>query len=775
MSGSTDRGDAGAPPLTEADVRAQLDRILTSADFAGSERISRFLRFIVEQTLAGQQETLKGYTIGLEVFDRPEDFDPQGDPIVRVEAGRLRDRLARYYNGAGVDDPIRIDIPKGSYVARFEAAQLPHRPDATAEPAHHAAETRRLAAVLSADAVGFSGLMETGEAATLAALKSILDVSFRPHIQTHGGRIVKFLGDGILAEFSSVVAATRCAMDIQTAIAAQNTASDRAIQFRIGIHFGDILADGDDIFGDGVNVAARIQTFAEPGTVAISGSVYRQVQHNLDGPFLRLGLKRLHNIARPVTIYLIPQAGKGLAPATTWRGLRRIAARRPTQVVAAAAIVLLLAGASFLLTIGDPSDRGSVAQSDLMALPKGPSIAVLPFDNLSGDKTQEFFSDGITEEIISDLAQFRGIRILGRNTTFQYKNKPVNISALGQDLGVDYVLEGSVRRAADTVRVTAQLIETKGGTHVWASSFDRNLTPSALIAVQDEISEKVVGALATPYGVISRDKTMRTPERQAPEDLGAYECVLKYYAHARAPTEDSHLDVRTCLQRTIAAEPDYAEAWAATALSRLDEFRLGLVPMGDDTEILDRARRAAEQAVALDSRSVLAHQALFLIQFHSGEFDRFRHTAEAALALNPNHSDMVADYAICLVLIGDDDRGVALARKAIAMSPHPAPWYHATPMIYHMRKGDDTRALLHAKAFAEGQFYWSSVFLVVLHERLGNKDLANAAVRTLLRQKPDFPLVWRAEFRKWHVTEDLERTLVNGLVQAGLRLDRAPG
>ena len=767
-----DPQDAPASVPVDA-VRAQLARILASADFAKSDRMSRFLSFVVEQALTGQADRLKGYTIGIEVFDRPSDFDPQSDPIVRVEAGRLRDRLSRYYAKEGAQDPLRIDIPKGAYAPRFEtvakaeASQTPLT--APAGPA-----TRRLAAILSADAAGFSQLMERNEEKTLAALKMVFETVFRPKVTEHGGRIVKLIGDGVLAEFSSVIAATTCAMEIQAEVAAlmEDLPEEESLRFRIGIHLGDVIADEEDIFGDGVNVASRIEKFAEPGGFAVSSAVFREIQHNIDVEFVSLGSKRVRNISRPIMVYRSAGA-RGTLQAHLAR--LRAAVQTPAFRVAAGFVfIAFVVGALYVEQAADRTQASIPPQTNLLSVPTGPSIAVLPFNNMSGDKAQEFFADGITEEIISDLAQFRDLRVLGRNTTFRYKNMPVDIRALGQELGVQYVLEGSVRRANTSVRVTAQLIDTANGSHLWTSSFDRTLTPADIIAVQDEISEKVVGALATPYGAINQSRVAR-PSSPAPSNLSAYECVLRYYAHASRPTADSQLAVHTCLENAIADEPDYTEAWAALAMARLDEFRIGLVPLSDDADILKRALSAAEQAVALDPQSALAHQALFLVQFHRGEIDKFRYTAAKALELNPNHADMVADYALCLVLIGEDAKGIALARKALALSPQYAPWYHAAPALHYMRNGDYAKALRHTEALDAGELFWSKVILAALHGHMGNDAAAKAAVDGLLTQKPDFPIVAGTELAKWHMAGDLQKAIVEGLKKAGLKLGGGDG
>ena len=307
---------------------------------------------------------------------------------------------------------------------------------------------RRLAAILSADVVGYSRLMGIDEAGTLSRLNGLRRDLIDPTIAAHSGRIVKLMGDGTLAEFASAVDAVTCAVEIQTSLRKRASDESDPIQFQIGINVGDIIIEGDDILGDGVNIATRIEGTAEPGGISISEDAWRQVQGKVAANFVDLGEQSLKNIARPVRVYRLDM-------------LSKVASTPPRPII---------------------------------ALPDKPSIAVLAFTNMSGDPKQEYFSDGITEDIITSLSKNRGIFVIARNSGFAYKGQPIDVSRIGRELGVRYVLEGSVRRAGDRIRITAQLIEAEGRTHLWAERYDRNLTD--LFAVQDEITCSIVATVA---------------------------------------------------------------------------------------------------------------------------------------------------------------------------------------------------------------------------------------------------------------------------------------
>jgi TolB-like protein/class 3 adenylate cyclase len=378
-------------------------------------------------------------------------------------------------------------------------------------------EQRRLAAIVSADVAGYSRLMGRDEGGTLAALKALRQEMVDPAIAMHGGRIVKTTGDGLLLEFPSVVNAVRCSVEMQTAMADRTAgiAEDRRIVFRIGINLGDIIVDGDDIFGDGVNVAARLQEIAPPGGICISNRVHEDVRDRLDVEFDDGGAQTLKNIARPVQVWHW-QPGTAVTPKS---------ATAPTA----------------------------------LPLPDKPSIAVLPFENMSGDPEQEYFVDGLVEEIITGLSRFKSLFVIARNSTFTYKGKSVDIKQVGRELGVRYVLEGSVRKAANKVRITGQLIESESGAHIWADRYDGDL--SEIFELQDKVAMDVVGAITPKLQQAEIERSGRKPT----ESLGAYECYLRGMAAYYTRKSESLSEARQFCQRAIELDPGFAAAYAMAA------------------------------------------------------------------------------------------------------------------------------------------------------------------------------------------------------------------
>ncbi|MEE9589593.1 MAG: adenylate/guanylate cyclase domain-containing protein, partial [Hyphomicrobiaceae bacterium] len=342
--------------------------------------------------------------------------------------------------------------------------------------------TRKLAAILAADVVGYSRLMGEDEAGTLAALKAHREELVEPKIAEHNGRVVKLMGDGLLAEFGSVVSAVQCAVEIQRAMAERNTdlPEGRRIDFRVGINLGDVIVEGEDIYGDGVNIAARLEGLAEPGGICVARNVFDQVKGKVDTAFEDLGERKIKNIAEPLRVYSV----------------------RP-----------------------DNSDRPARAMEDALALPQRPSIAVLPFENMSADPEQEFFADGITEDIITELSKFRSLFVIARNSSFAFKGQPTDAKEVSAKLGVRYVVEGGVRRAGNRVRVTAQLIDAVDDKHIWAERYDRDLED--IFAVQDEVTRAIVSTIEPQLGSTERQRARRKPT----ESLDAWECYQRSLWH----------------------------------------------------------------------------------------------------------------------------------------------------------------------------------------------------------------------------------------------------
>jgi TolB-like protein len=447
-------------------------------------------------------------------------------------------------------------------------------------------QTRRLAAILAADVAGYSRLMGADEEGTLERLKALRRELLDPKIAEHHGRIVKTTGDGLLVEFASVVDAVRCAVAVQHAMPDRNTpvAADTRIQLRIGINLGDVIVEGDDLYGNGVNIAARIEALADAGGVFVSNTVHDQVRDRLPFVFEDLGEQQVKNIARPVRVYRVRDATAAYNPPT--------------------------------------------AASTALPLPDKPSIAVMPFANMSGDPEQEYFVDGMVEEIITALSRIRWLFVIARNSSFTYKGQAVDVKQVGRELGVRYVLEGSVRKAAGRVRITAQLIDTMNGAHLWADRFDGSLED--LFDLQDKVASSVVGVIEP---ALQAAETVRSAGRPT-NDLTAYDLYLRAYAMVWSSARQSPEALRL-MEQAIERDPHYgpALAWAAYCCYRLlvddpREHRGANALKGADF-----ARRALE--VAGDDPGVLVNAAQALAYFGE-DIGAMMALADRALALNPN-------------------------------------------------------------------------------------------------------------------------------------------
>ncbi len=476
---------------------------------------------------------------------------------------------------------------------------------------------RRLTAILAADVVGYSRLMGANESGTLAALKAIQTDFIDGKIAQHQGRIVKLTGDGMLVEFTSVVNAVSCAAEVQRGMHDRNAGvpQDRRIEFRIGVNLGDVIVEGEDIFGDGVNVAARLESVAKPGGITISGSVRDHVGNRLDLAFEDMGEQALKNIERPIHVYSV--------------SLSKPAGR-------------------------DTKDAMPAREEQ----PEKPSIAVLPFNNMSGDPEQEYFSDGITEDIITDLSNVSGLFVVARNTAFTYKGKPVKVEQVGQELGVNFILEGSVRKAGSRVRVTGQLISSKDGGHVWAKRYDRDLTD--IFAIQDEITHAIVEQL--------RIKLLPQEKKsigQAPTDnIEAYTYYLRgrdfFYRHSKRYYQLA----RRMFAKAVELDPLYARAYAGIADCDSILFHHYHEDVGIDS-ILDTSAKA----LALDDRLAEAHASRGLALSLMHRYEQATEEFERAIALDPNLFEAHYFYARANFAQGNLERAAALFERAAEIKP----------------------------------------------------------------------------------------------------------
>ncbi len=475
---------------------------------------------------------------------------------------------------------------------------------------------RRLAAIVSADVVGYSRLMGADEAGTLAALKSLRSDVIEPRVRAAGGRIFKQVGDGVLAEFGSAVDAVGCALAIQLQLAARTMAPpERPMMLRIGINVGDVLVEGDDLYGDVVNIAVRLDAFADAGGICISGDVYRQVRKHLDCGFEDLGERTLKNIAEPVRLY-------------------RIVAERSESRPAPASAESMF-------------DR--------------PALAVLPFTNMSGDPEQEYFSDGLSEDVITALAAWRSFPVIARNSSFIYKGRAVDVKRVAHELGLRYVLEGSVRKGGDRLRVTAQLIEATTGHHLWAEKFDRRLAD--VFALQEEITRHIVATLEPE---LQRAEQRRIALKK-PENLNAWDFCLRGQAQLDDVSKEGNARARALFERAIALDPGYSQAYTGLANSHHRDILLECAE--DRAASLASLFAAARRAVAVDDASSPAHEALSTAYIWSDEHDLAIAEAERAVELDPNSVVARRSLGNKLDLAGRSAEGIAHLERALQLSP----------------------------------------------------------------------------------------------------------
>jgi adenylate cyclase len=575
---------------------------------------------------------------------------------------------------------------------------------------------RRLAAILAADVVGYSRLMERDEATTLALLKERRKRLLDPVLAQHSGRVFKEIGDGLLVEFASTVNAVECAAGLQTAIAEANSALPEAerMVLRIGINLGDVMVEGDDLYGDGVNVAARIEGLAEPGGLAISDSVHESVRGRVGIKFVDRGRHEVKNIARPVHVW-------GWSPGA----------------------------------IAAPQMNGAPP-----ALPEKPSIAVLPFDNMSGDAEQGYFADGITEDIITDLSKVSGLFVIARNSSFAYKGKSPDVRQVSRELGVRYVLEGSVRRAASRVRINAQMIDGTNGGHVWAERYDRDL--SDIFEVQDEVTRTIVGALKVRL-TAGEAAERGSRGKISPE---VYDLIVRARQVALQLTPAAALEARRMLEHVIALDPGVAIAYARLAVTIFAEY---VNQWNDATaENLTRATALAHKAIEVDETEPYGHIALAICLSWLRRLDEAEREARRALELDPNSPDSYTALGNALDFQGRHAEAVPLYIRASRVDPQ---W----DMALHFMG----RALLALDRFDEAETAFkrrltflprsdmSRFYLAALYARSGRADAARAMWRELMEVNANFSVEHLSRTLPYRDPNVLGR-LISSLREAGI-------
>lgn len=576
---------------------------------------------------------------------------------------------------------------------------------------------RRLSVVLAADMVGYSRLMEADEAGTFVRLKTYRLELIDPAIARNHGEVVKTTGDGMLVEFHSVVDAVQCAVEIQQRMARRNadTTSDQRIEFRIGINLGDLIHEGNDVFGDGVNIAARLQELAETGGICVSGAVREQIARRLDVVFEDLGEKKIKNIARPVRVYRVDEGPD-------------------------------------LWAQGPEGGRLTHQQ---------PSVAILAFDNMSGEVEQQYFSDGISEDIITDLSKLRGLHVIARNSSFFYKGRAVPVPQVARELGVRYVLEGSVRRASNRVRITAQLIDSTTGGHVWADRYDRDLDD--IFAVQDEVTRQIVDALKPKLGAADEDRLAR----RRSVDVQAYNLFLQGREQVWLHTRAGNLGARRLLGRAIAIEPRYAAAHANIAFTHILDYVNSWT--GSPEQTLQDGLEIAQRAVAMDAEEPQAHFALAAALLWSREHDQALAEAERCLACEPGSAEGRIVKAHIEIYSGKPAAAIETIGEYMRLDPlHKDIVLHFLAEAHvALRNFEEAAAALEQRLADNPDSSTSQALLACCYGHLGRITESREAWSNVLRVQPDYSLDDRRKILPFRDPADFDLR-VEGLRKAGI-------
>jgi len=537
---------------------------------------------------------------------------------------------------------------------------------------------RRLAAILAADVVGYSRLMGADQNKTLEALRQLRGELFDPVVTRHRGNIVKRMGDGWIVEFPSISDAVACAIAIQDSLSGHDT-----IRLRIGIHIGEVVFEADDVFGDGVNIAARLEAIAEPGQVLISDTALSSLDKKAAQQFIGGETKKLKNVDRPVAIWRWPAT----------------------------------------------SDANVPAELEPLALPDKPSIAVLPFNNMSGDPEQEYFSDGITEDIITELSRFGELFVIARNSSFVFKNKAVDIREVGRSLGVRYVLEGSVRKAGNRIRVTAQLVDATKADHIWAERYDRELID--IFEIQDDLSRSIVTTIKGRVEVNLIKHTALKPTNS----LSSYECVLRAQSLVHQYTEKDFDKARILLEKAILLDPNFARAYGWLAYVEAQDRIYWRMSVDE----LNRAIDIGEKGLTLDSNESNCHLALGLSFLFSKEHDKAEHHLTKASLLNPNDDLIMVELCRYKMYTGEPDQGAVYLRRGMRQNPYHPNWYwNILARCLHTAK--DYLGAISALDQIEVVPFWSHAYYAACYAELDQMEEAKKHVDIVLSLMPDFSI-----------------------------------
>ncbi len=625
---------------------------------------------------------------------------------------------------------------------------------------------RRLTTILATDVVGYSRLMGEDEIGTLTALKAHRAELIDPKAAQHNGRIIKLMGDGTLMEFPSVVEATTFAVEVQILMRERNAAipEDRQIEFRIGINIGDVIVEDEDIYGDGVNVAARLEGLADSGGICVARNVFNQVKGKLDLNFEHLGEREVKNIAEPVTVYRVPLDDKAGALVTPVMQAPVGAVRSRWPAIAAGLAVTFLAIVALVWwQPWAPQVETTSLEKMALPLPGKPSIAVLPFNNMSDDTDQDYFADGMTEDLITDLAKISGLLVVARNSTFAYKGQSPDIREVAKQLGVRYVVEGSVRKAGGRIRINAQLIDAETGTHLWAERYDRDATD--VFDLQDDVRTQIVAALRVKLTPGEESRLAR----QLTNNPEAYDYYIRGLRQESFFTKEGNLESRLMFEQAIELDLTFATAIGRLATAHTLAAENGWSPAPEKS--MKTARLLAENAVALDDDLPQAHWAMARVYSRKRLFDGDRAIASLrkAIALDPNYADAFAMLSNVLNFVGRPEEALGQIEQAMRLNPHFPYWY------YHVL-GNSQFLLTRYEAAAENfqkaternpNVPWPRRALISVYGHLGQIDDAEWEIEELAVLGYEITLDSARQTERFTLSAHMEQFL-DGLRKAGV-------
>lgn len=626
---------------------------------------------------------------------------------------------------------------------------------------------RRLTAILAADVKGYSHLTELNEEASTATLRMYRAV-VEESISAHRGHVFSSAGDGLVAEFPSVVEAIRCGVEIQNEIAERNASipEDGRMQFRIGVNVGDVIAEKNDLYGSGVNVAVRLEQLAEAGGICISQTVYDQVRKIVEIPFEDIGECRLENIAEPVHVYRI------LPSPLPWlkRLFSRTNVRRRRLGVAAGVLLFLLAVAAGAFYMRQPAALWDAILGDGGALLEHPAIAVLPFDDMSPAHDQQYLADGITEELITGLAKFPELIVMSRNSTLTYKDKPTEMRQVGRDLNVRYVVNGSIQRSDQNVRVTAQLIDASTGSQLWADSYDRET--NSIFAIRDDITRSIVGTIGGLGGKLAQAEVARLAGKD-PNSFTAYDYLMRGWYEWHKFTRESNAAARDLFEQARKIDPNYARAYAGLAWAHADDYDYEWTD--DYKKTLKLTLEMAETAVRLDPNDYQAQWALGWACLYNRQYENAMAHYLRARELNPNDAELLAEMANFLIWIGEPKQAIEQVKEAIRLNPFHENWY-VEYLGWAYEEADMPKKAIEVFEQAidlqnpdeDGLWYFPFIAAAYADPTVGRMDDARKIVNTLLSRKPEYSTSEALSHAYPYKTKELIDKFVNAVRRAGV-------